>query len=176
MARNVGRDSSFSQKQQVQKSLMVLKKSAFESGFWLPLKESSTKCCSGVGAVRYQSVPEFSRSPSGLVFQDIAAPHGLRISGGRSRIRRRRFWTVAISCPERSDRLDAPIAARVTMHENAVNREAFAANDAGLTALLDNFLKQYGVNVALAKSTIAVLGEGRMIRQLPLHRCRRGNR
>jgi hypothetical protein len=50
------------------------------------------------------------------------------------------------------------------MHETAVNREAFAGNDAGLTTLLDNFLKQHAVNVALAKPAIEVLREGRMIR------------
>jgi hypothetical protein len=33
-----------------------------------------------------------------------------------------------------------------------------------LTALLDNFFKQHAVNVALAKSAIAVLGESRMTR------------
>jgi hypothetical protein len=60
--------------------------------------------------------------------------------------------------------LDAPITARVTMHETAVNREAFAGNDASLTALLDHFLEQHAVNVAVAKAAIAVLGKGRMIR------------
>src|ERR1700730_6020135 len=69
-----------------------------------------------------------------------------------------------VSFADRIDGLDAPIAARVAMHETAVNCEAFAGNDASLTALLDNFLEQHSVNVALAKPAIAVLGEGRMIR------------
>ena len=64
---------------------------------------------------------------------------------------------------EQAAGLDASIAARVTMHETAVNCETFARNNADLTALLDHFLKQHAVNIGLAKPAVAVLGEGRMI-------------
>jgi hypothetical protein len=81
-----------------------------------------------------------------------------------------------IPCPDCSDGLDAPIMARVAMHETAVNREAFTGKDASLTTLLDNFLEQHAVNVALAEPAMAVLGEGRMIGTAPSRPSRQNQR